>query len=310
MSSTRAALRRNEAKSMQSSSSSSSSANVRSGSIPSIRGAGSFQNAGAGAGPRPGPGANQVALRAATNQMTQGNPNAMRMQQQQHQHQQSQYTQSPSQKIKNEPKKKLTIEQAITLITLRLGRLEVSMQDIEGNENGTGSGGGMNADLAQNILCRLDALEEESTGAGVSASAGGDLSSSVEYATKSEVSLLSQQLDALKNVVSKSASKKSPSASASSPATETALNNLRSEVKELRDTLKTIETMVFSHDSQIMLLNMNAEANAIDDDAVLDDADADADADANAEENVHIPDTSPTVIVEDEPESENDDIDE
>lgn len=306
MSSTRAALRRNEAKSMQSSSSSSSSANVRSGSIPSIRGAGSFQNAGAGAGPRPGPGANQVALRAATNQMTQGNPNAMRMQQQQHR----QYTQSPSQNIKNEPKKKLTIEQAITLITLRLGRLEVSMQDIEGNENGTGSGGGMNADLAQNILGRLDALEEESTGTSMSASAGGDLSGSVEYATKSEVSLLSQQLDALKNVVSKSASKKS--ASASSPATETALNNLRSEVKELRDTLKTIETMVFSHDSQIMLLNMNAEANAIDDDAVLDDADADADADgdADAEENVHIPDTSPTVIVEDEPESENDDIDE
>lgn len=300
MSSTRAALRRNEAKSMQSSSSSSSSANVRSGSIPSIRGAGSFQNAGAGAGPRPGPGANQVALRAATNQMTQGNPNAMRMQQ----HQQSQYAQSSSQKIKNEPKKKLTIEQAITLITLRLGRLEVSMQEIEGNENGTGSGGGMNADLAQNILGRLDALEEESAGTSMSASAGGDLSGSVEYATKSEVSLLSQQLDALKNVVSKSASKKS--ASASSPATETALNNLRSEVKELRDTLKTIETMVFSHDSQIMLLNMNAEANAIDDDAVLDDEDADGDA----EENVHIPDTSPTVIVEDEPESENDDIDE
>lgn len=301
MSSTRAALRRNEAKSMQSSSSSSSSANVRSGSIPSIRGAGSFQNAGAGAGPRPGPGANQVALRAATNQMTQGNPNAMRMQQQ--------YAQSSSQNVKNEPKKKLTIEQAITLITLRLGRLEVSMQDIEGNENGTGSGGGMNADLAQNILGRLDALEEESTGTSMSASAGGDLSGSVEYATKSEVSLLSQQLDALKNVVSKSASKKS--ASASSPATETALNNLRSEVKELRDTLKTIETMVFSHDSQIMLLNMNAEANAIDDDAVLDDEDADAVLDdADAEENVHIPDTSPTVIVEDEPESENDDIDE
>ena len=296
MSSTRAALRRNEAKSMQSSSSSSSSANVRSGSIPSIRGAGSFQNAGAGAGPRPGPGANQVALRAATNQMTQGNPNAMRMQQQ--------YAQSSSQNVKNEPKKKLTIEQAITLITLRLGRLEVSMQEIEGNENGTGSGGGMNADLAQNILGRLDALEEESAGTSMSASAGGDLSGSVEYATKSEVSLLSQQLDALKNVVSKSASKKS--ASASSPATETALNNLRSEVKELRDTLKTIETMVFSHDSQIMLLNMNAEANAIDDDAVLDDEDADGDA----EENVHIPDTSPTVIVEDEPESENDDIDE
>lgn len=309
MSSTRAALRRNEAKSMQSSSSSSSSANVRSGSIPSIRGAGSFQNAGAGAGPRPGPGANQVALRAATNQMTQGNPNAMRMQQQQQQQQHRQYTQSPSQNIKNEPKKKLTIEQAITLITLRLGRLEVSMQDIEGNENGTGSGGGMNADLAQNILGRLDALEEESTGTSMSASAGGDLSGSVEYATKSEVSLLSQQLDALKNVVSKSASKKS--ASASSPATETALNNLRSEVKELRDTLKTIETMVFSHDSQIMLLNMNAEANAIDDDAVLDDEDADAVLDdADAEENVHIPDTSPTVIVEDEPESENDDIDE
>jgi len=293
MSSTRAALRRNEAKSMQSSSSSSSSANVRSGSIPSIRGAGSFQNA--GPGPRPGPGANQVALRAATNQMTQGNPNAMRMQQQQ------QYAQFSSQNVKNEPKKKLTIEQAITLITLRLGRLEVSMQEIEGNENGTGSGGGMNADLAQNILERLDALEEESAGTSHS-----NVSGSIEYATKSEVSLLSQKLDALKTVVSKSASasKKSASASASSPATETALNNLRNEVKELRDTLKSIETMVFGHDSQIMLLNMNAEANAIDDDAVLDDADADT------EENVHIPDTSPTVIVEDEPESENDDIDE
>jgi len=70
--------------------------------------------------------------------------------------QQNQQQQQQQQNVPNS-KPKMSVPQAITLITLRLGRLENQMQSLDSLEQG----GGVNNELIEHIIQRLDTLEQK-----------------------------------------------------------------------------------------------------------------------------------------------------
>jgi hypothetical protein len=285
MSSTRAALRRNESKATTPASA--ASAGRRSGSIPSIRGANTFN-----------PNQNQqqqLAIRNNNqNQMQQRQPpqpqrqltqQQQRLSQQQMNQQQQQRSgqQPPQQNQQNhqqQTKSQMTIDQAITLITLRLGRLEVFMNDIE--QNGLGKedqdgdenrgGGGMDEDLAQNILTRLDTLEENDGNTNPRIENGGNNS----YADKTEVTMLKQQVDALKKLVT--------SSTKTTNAANTTSSRLKSEMEELRKSLLTVEQIAIENNTQLMLININKESEDVENDE-QDEAEEDEEDEEDADEN-------------------------
>jgi hypothetical protein len=277
MSSTQAALRRNASKSSAPSPAAAGRSN--SGSIPSIRGANTFHQ--------------QVAVRPSNqNQMQQRSQQQQLSQQQQRQPIQNQRSQQqyPQQKTQ------MTIEQAITLITLRLGRLEVYMKEMEETkgEHGGDSEQGIGDDLAQNILTRLDALEENEGTMNNAIAAGTSSIPQIEnnhYADKTELTMLKQQVDALKKMIT-STTKTTNTANTASAA-------LKNEMADLRKSLQSVEQITIENNTQLMLIQMNSEGEA--------DAEAEAEAE-EVSEDVENMGSGSAVYVEDEPDDE--DIDE
>ena len=265
MSSTRAALRRNEVKS----NTPAPSIPPRGGSIPSIQGSNSFNQ--------------QVAMRQ------QQQPNQPR-------HNQMNQPQRQSQPNGQKPvqKQQLTIEQAITLITLRLGRLEVGFQQFDSHE----SNGSMNEDLAQNILTRLETLEENDND-----NTNNNNNNRLDQDT-TEITMLKQQMETMKQFMTKSFK-----------TVNTTISSFKNEITDLRKSLQSLEKISIENNAQLMVLSMNANANAMDDDEA-DDLVADADEET-ADVAVSVTDeetdgvindideTQPGVLVEDEPDNEN-----
>jgi cbb3-type cytochrome oxidase cytochrome c subunit len=89
--------------------------------------------------------------------------------QQQMQQQMQQQTTQTKQQTDSNARQKMTVPQAITLITLRLGRLENQMQNLDTlslgqyDENGELQQSQPNNEVITSILQRLDALEQKST---------------------------------------------------------------------------------------------------------------------------------------------------
>lgn len=244
MSSNRALLRRNGTKNTTTA----PPIPGRNGSIPSIQGAHGFQNA---------PGQGQVALRTnGQNQIAQRSSGGVQLRQE---HRPTPQKQPP-----------MTIERAITLLSLRMGIAEQTLQELNMANSSEPRSIGLNEDLAQNIMTRLDALEELVDSSASSAPSSSDL--------------IVQHTDALKQFVNKS------------------IKSIKTDLVALKQSIKSIEEMVHKNSAQIMILNMNNEMNNSDADA-----DADADVDPEPDEN-DIDETFYTqgVTVEDEPD-ENDD---
>ncbi len=282
MSSTQAALRRNASKA--STPSSAATAGRSSGSIPSIRGANTFHQ--------------QVAVRPSNqNQMQPRQHQPQLSQQQQRQPIQNQRSSQQQQQQYPQKKSQMTIEQAITLITLRLGRLEVYMKEMEETkgEHGGDSEQGIGDDLAQNILTRLDALEENE--GNINAIAAGTSSipqiENNHYADKTELAMLKQQVDALKKMIT-STTKTTNTANTASAA-------LKNEMADLRKSLQSVEQITIENNTQLMLINMNSDADA---DADADDVEVSDDAEVSDD----VENMGSAVYVEDEPDDE--DIDE
>ena len=264
MSSTRAALRRNEVKS----NTPAPSIPPRGGSIPSIQGSNSFNQ--------------QV---------------AMRQQQQTNQPRQQQMNQRPSQPNGQKPvqKQQLTIEQAITLITLRLGRLEVGFQQFDSHE----SNGSMNEDLAQNILTRLETLEENDND-----NTNNNNNNRLDQDT-TEITMLKQQMETMKQFMTKSFK-----------TVNTTISSFKNEITDLRKSLQSLEKISIENNAQLMVLSMNAMDGDADDDetedlAAVSEADEETDvavsvADEETDGVINdIDETQPGVLVEDEPDDEN-----
>lgn len=131
---------------------------------------------------------------------------------------------------------KMTIPQAITLITLRLGAIESKMMNgSESHGLGLESFDGVNTEIIQTILSRLDALERNS----VSSSSSG------------EVTLLKQQFETIKQstiqmkthvatLVKENASLK------------TQIVNIKKELEDKGELLNALNTIVMENSQKIL----------------------------------------------------------
>ena len=180
------------------------------------------------------------------------------------------------------------------------------MQVIGDNAVGAESSG-MSDDLAQNILNRLDALEE-SNATNTNSNAG-------LITSDADIVLMKQQVDALKQFVNKSLK---------TAAAKSDLTMLKNEMAALKKALHSTEQIAIENNAQLMILNMKmdtdeaeavAEEVAVAEDEAVDEAEAEDEAEDEAgdiDESTNYSNTTPVynaVIVEDEPD-ESDDNDE
>ena len=166
---------------------------------------------------RPGTGPNIPAGRLAAQQM---NQTQTRMQQQQQQQQQAKSQDGFS---------KMTLAQAITLITLRLGKVEQSIMDIEqrGFDSviSSSDSSGIDKSAFDSIVSRLESLERRPT-------------------NSPDVSLLKQQIDTIKPVVAQS---------------KTASLNLAKENSDLKNEVTTLKSETVQLKEMIDALRMDFE---------------------------------------------------
>ena len=162
---------------------------------------------------RAGPGPSIPAGRLAAQQMSQSQQARMQQQQQHQQQKQQPETQDAL------GFSKMTIAQAITLITLRLGKVEQSIMEIEHREPGMSFSGSIDDSTVQSIMSRLESLERRPT-------------------TSPDVSLLKQQIDSMKPVVAQYKT------SSSNLAKEN--GDLKNEVATLKDEIVQLREMLDS----------------------------------------------------------------
>lgn len=151
---------------------------------------------------------------------------------------------------------KMTVPQAITLITLRLGSVETKLMNLE--HNGLSNNmphsfsveGQENMVLIDNsviesITSRLESLEKRS--AGSSASASGP-----------EVNLLKQQFETLKQAVIQS---KGVSASLTKDNKDLKINvdNLKQELNETKELLAALQNLTMDNNQKIMNMSLNMD---------------------------------------------------
>jgi hypothetical protein len=177
-----------------------------------------------------------------------GNNGRMGPSQQQHQqmqHQQMQHQQMQQPQQNQGIPSKLTIPQAITLITLRLGAVEnkltqlqesgglTSQCEIEGSENMAL----IDKTVIQSITSRLESLEKRS---------GSNTSGP-------ETNLLKQQVETLKqNIIqTKGALVKE------NKELKTTINNLSSELTETKELLQALQTLTMDNSQKLMNMSFN-----------------------------------------------------
>lgn len=202
------------------------------GPQPSINSAQLFANQ-----QRPGQGPNIPTGRLA------GQQAAMQQQQMQQQQLKSQQQQQTSQNDKLASVSKMTIPQAITLITLRLGALESKMMNSSDGHNINLDGeSGIDADFLKSIITRLDALEKRPalTGSG----------------SNSELNLLKQQFIQLKT-----------SSVKETVFFKTQLENMRKELTETTELLAALQNLAMDNSQKILNISMgtNFDSNLLDD---------------------------------------------
>ncbi len=133
---------------------------------------------------------------------------------------------------------KMTITQAITLITLRLGALETKMM------NGCGTGEeGIDSSIIATILSRLDELEQNGTGTGVSSEG-----------SSGELQLLKQQIDNLKQTIVQSKTQ-SNSVAKEHISLKTQIDQLKKELKETKELLVALQNLTMDNSQKILELS-------------------------------------------------------
>ena len=150
---------------------------------------------------------------------------------------------------------RMTLAQAITLITLRLGKVETHLQE---HDNSQMSGSGLDSGIIDVIMSRLDALESQ----GLSQSQSPVTNSNANANSSLEVTALKQNFDVLKTAISQSKS------------SYTSLLNehkaLKQEVESLKSELASLQGLTMENNQQIMKLSLAV--------------DLDGDADLNLED--------------------------
>lgn len=171
-----------------------------------------------------------------------------------------QQQQVPIQQKQEQPEKlstvsKMTIPQAITLITLRLGAVESKllnmpeMHSINSNSNSTDN----NSENMKTIMLRLESLEKRS-GTGITP----------------ELNLLKQQFEVIKQSVVQT---KGSSATLikENVSLKTQIENLRKELVETKELLTTLQNLTINNSQQILDLSKDVyPENFNDDEGIVD----------------------------------------
>jgi len=142
---------------------------------------------------------------------------------------------------------KMTIPQAITLITLRLGVLESKMMNSnfsqEGNFNLESS---MDTEFLQSIISRLDALENQQTNTGTSIS-------------NSEFNLVKQQFEQFETVKQAVVQLKTATIPIIKENTtlKTQVENLKKELLEVKELVVVLQNLTMDNSQKILDISMN-----------------------------------------------------
>jgi hypothetical protein len=201
---------------------------------PSINSAQMFANQS-----KSGPGPNIPTGRLA------GQQEAMQQQQMQQQmHQQMQGQNNDKLSSVN----KLTVAQAITLITLRLGSIESKLMHMP-------EGLSMNMDtnvdpfMLQSIHSRLESLEKRSDNTGTS-----------DISLSPELKLIKQQLDTIKQAVVQNKNSVVNLVKENN-ILKTQVENLKKELSETKELSQSLEKITFENSESILKLSMNTDNN-------------------------------------------------
>ena len=254
-----------------------------------------------GRGPQPSIGSSQMF--AAGQQQQQQRPISGRLagqhsaamsQQQQQQQQQMSQQQSSASAIGGI--NKMTIAQAITLITLRLGKIETQLLEgpssfnhaIDGDEDHIL----VDKSVIQSLISRIDALEKKPT-----------FSASASPSSNQDIALLKQQFETIKPIVVQSKQ--------TSTALKQQFESLKTELSETKDLVVTLQNLTMDNSTKILafnsIFNTDASDNAFfdvpgqDQDLDLDqDQDLDQDLDQELDADQELIGTNLKEIIENE----------
>ncbi len=234
------------------------------------RRAGGPEPAAPGRGPQPSINSSQLFSQGQQGQMRPGTNGRLagqqaQLQQQQMQQQMKQQMAESQQDQGLASVNRMTLAQAITLITLRLGKVETVLQEQDRSQF---SNSGLDSGIIDVIMSRLEALETQSQG-----QSQNQVSGSNSSASSLEVTALKQSTDVLKTAISQSKS------------SHTSLLNdhkaLKQEVEKLKAELASLQSLTMENNQQIVKLSLavdldGQEANAnLEDGAELEDLDND-----------------------------------
>ena len=240
------------------------------------RRAGGPEPAAPGRGPQPSINSSQMFSQQGQQGQGQVRPGTSgRLAGQQAQLQQQQMQQQMHQQMQ-EPKdqglasvNRMTLAQAITLITLRLGKVETHLHE---QEQSHFSNSGLDSGIIDVIMSRLEALESQSQNPNTTASVSTSVASSVSAL---EVSTMKQNIDLLKTAITQSKS------------TIVGLTNehkaLKSEVESLKSELAALQGLAMENNQQILKLSLAVDLDA---DLNLEDASNQEEDASNQEEEV------------------------
>ena len=232
-----------------------------------------------GRGPQPSINSSQMFSQPQGQQGQQVRPGTSgRLAGQQAQLQQQQMQQQMKQQMQ-EPKdqglasvNRMTLAQAITLITLRLGKVETHLHE---QDQSHFANPGLDSGIIDVIMSRLEALESQGP-------ASSSTNTSSTSASSLEVTALKQNIEVLKNAVSQSKS------------AVVGLTNehkaLKNEVEALKSELAALQSMTMENNQQIMQLSL-----AVDLDPELELEEASNDEESNDEEEASTTNTTEIV---------------
>jgi hypothetical protein len=199
---------------------------------------------------RMGPGSGQVSGRLAGQQAQQMQKNMMDQQQQI----------QPQSSSGLGGINKMTLAQAITLITLRLGKVETQLFNVLGSGSGSGSGSGFTGDddhilvdknVIQSLISRIDALEKKPT-------------TSVSSAAPSQdIILLKQQFETIKPIVVQTKT--------TNNALKQQIEVLKSELTETKELVAVLQNLTMDNSNKLMTISSMYGMNSNSEEMFLED---------------------------------------
>jgi len=174
----------------------------------------------------------------------------------QQQHQQQQHQQQQQQESATS---KLTVAQAITLITLRLGALESKMMEMPSSDISSELGNNIVAvdkGFMDSIMERLESLEKQ-TQSQIQLQSQSQ-NSSVSQSIVTDVTVLKQQFEPVKQaaVQTKNAV---VNLTKESKDTKSNVDVLRKELNETKDLLNSLQSMVIDNNSKLLSLSLSGD---------------------------------------------------